>query len=111
MPAGSCIDCGQPCLPRYQRCPTHTALHRRQQAKARSREAARARAVVAAWRAEHGNWCPGWQRPPHEATDLTAQHEAPFILTGGGGPLTVLCRSCNTREGNTRKGAPTEWDW
>jgi len=36
------------------------------------------------------------------------------MLTGGGGPLTVLCRSCNTREGNARKRSdpmPTTRAW
>ena len=50
--------------------------------------------VVAAWRTVHGDWCPGWRRPAHPATDLTAEH--------GGNPVGsrrvagVLCRSCNS---------------
>lgn len=55
--------------------------------------------TVRAWRAEHGDWCPGWQRPPHPATDLTADHIVAFAVNGDeAGELTVLCRSCNGRK-------------
>jgi 5-methylcytosine-specific restriction protein A len=56
--------------------------------------------AVQAWRADHGDICPGWQRQPHQSTDLTADHPVPV---GAGGdedaPLAVLCRSCNSRKG------------
>ncbi|RVW03018.1 hypothetical protein EGT50_09930 [Rhodococcus xishaensis] len=49
--------------------------------------------------AQHGNWCPGVGRPPHAAADLTANHVVP-IARGGDprGPLTVVCRPCNSRQ-------------
>lgn len=62
------------------------------------RSRVRRRAAVAQWRATHGNICPGHKRPPHPASDLTAQHG--HALAEGGSaaqPLTVLCRSCNSR--------------
>ena len=34
--------------------------------------------VLRAWRGQHGNWCPGYQRPPHPAGDLTVDHVVPL---------------------------------
>ncbi|MGK2852252.1 MAG: HNH endonuclease [Candidatus Limnocylindrales bacterium] len=58
--------------------------------------------VLRAWRGEHGNWCPGYQRPAHPASDLTVDHVVP--LAAGGAPFdiantAVLCRSCNSTKG------------
>ena len=58
--------------------------------------------VLRAWRGEHGNWCPGYQRRAHSAIDLTVDHVVP--LAAGGAPLditncAVLCRSCNSTKG------------
>lgn len=61
-------------------------------------ERARRAAVVAAWVVEHGWVCPGWERPPHPSRDLTAAHIRAVARGGGKGPLTVLCRSCNSRQ-------------
>ncbi|MEU3899750.1 hypothetical protein [Streptomyces sp. NPDC045251] len=49
---------------------------------------------------QFGRVCPGWQREAHPADDLTADHEVP-VGAGGreGGPLRVLCRSCNSARG------------
>jgi 5-methylcytosine-specific restriction protein A len=58
--------------------------------------------VLRAWRGEHGNWCPGYQRAAHPAADLTVDHVVP--LAAGGAPFdigntAVLCRSCNSTKG------------
>jgi len=58
--------------------------------------------MLRAWRGEHGNWCPGYHRDAHPASDLTADHVVP--LAAGGAPLdianlAVLCRSCNSTKG------------
>ncbi len=58
--------------------------------------------VLRAWRGEHGNWCPGYQRGAHPASDLTVDHVVP--LAAGGAPFdidntAVLCRSCNSTKG------------
>jgi 5-methylcytosine-specific restriction protein A len=58
--------------------------------------------VLRAWRGEHGDWCPGYQRPAHAAADLTVDHITP--LAAGGAPFdigntAVLCRSCNSTKG------------
>ena len=58
--------------------------------------------VLRAWRGEHGDWCPGYQRPAHPAADLTVDHVVP--LAAGGAPFdigntAVLCRSCNSTKG------------
>ncbi len=100
-PLRPCLTCGT--LSRQARCPGHT---RQVTAAKRARrpypqaERTRRAAVVSAWRATIGDWCPGWQVAPHHATDLTADH--PIAVAAGGredAPLTVLCRSCNSRKG------------
>ena len=88
-----CIVCGEPT--KGARCPRH------QRAKpGRSyAERQRRRRVVAAHIATFGNICPGYNREPHEAGDLTADHLLPRVAHGDDGPLAVLCRSCNARKG------------
>ena len=50
----------------------------------------------------NGYICSGWKRPPHFATDLTADHPLP---TSKGGneyqELVVYCRSCNSSKQST----------
>jgi 5-methylcytosine-specific restriction enzyme A len=59
----------------------------------------RARAVTAHV-ATFGYVCPGWRRPPHPSTDLTADHVYPVALGGPErGPLRVVCRKCNSARG------------
>lgn len=67
----------------------------------RSYEERRRRAqAVEAHRARFGDICPGFGRPPHPATDLTAQHATALVLGGAQDqPLMVLCRACNSRHG------------
>jgi 5-methylcytosine-specific restriction protein A len=61
--------------------------------------------VLRAWRGEQGNWCPGFERRAHRASDLTVDHVVP--LGAGGAPFdiantSVLCRSCNsTKDAST----------
>lgn len=62
-----------------------------------SRERARRREVVDAWVALHGEMCPGWIRPAHPSSDLTAAHSVAVALGGKHSSLSVLCRSCNSR--------------
>jgi 5-methylcytosine-specific restriction enzyme A len=100
-----CLDCGT--LSPNTRCPSHARLRERARTQVKRQTRPRASAaetqrradVVAAWRATRGDWCPGWQRAPHASADLTADHIAPVGAGGAeGGPLTVLCRSCNGRK-------------
>jgi 5-methylcytosine-specific restriction protein A len=100
----SCLGCGTR-IPSGSRC-THCATKVQQAKRARrpqsatSAEKRRRAAAVNEWRAIHGTWCPGWQRPPHPATDLTADHVMPYAAGGSeDGPLRVLCRSCNSARG------------
>jgi 5-methylcytosine-specific restriction enzyme A len=67
--------------------------------RASAAETKRRKAVVDAWRAEHGNVCPGYGRQPaHPSQDLTADHILPVAYGGPeSGPLSVRCRGCNTR--------------
>ena len=105
MPLRPCIDCGRPSP--GSRCDDHarTVEYRRTRTKRVRRpytwaEQRRRARVIAAWRTEHGDWCPGWRRPGHASVDLTADHDLP-VAAGGAedGPLVVLCRSCNSRKG------------
>jgi 5-methylcytosine-specific restriction enzyme A len=70
--------------------------------------------VLRAWRGQYGNWCPGYRRDAHPASDLTVDHVVP--LAAGGAPLdiancAVLCRSCNSTKGAStdRGGVPHMW--
>jgi 5-methylcytosine-specific restriction protein A len=108
MTTRPCLDCsalvrGRPGSKQGTRCPRCQAA--RDQAKRATRphtyaEDQRRAQVVQAWRAKHGDWCPGWQRPPHPATDLTADHVVAFAVVGHElSDLVVLCRSCNGAKG------------
>ncbi len=58
--------------------------------------------VLRAWRGQHGNWCPGYQRVAHPAADLTVDHVVPLAAGGASfeiGNCAVLCRSCNSTKG------------
>jgi 5-methylcytosine-specific restriction endonuclease McrA len=66
------------------------------------RERQRRKRVVAAWVREHGYVCPGYGRPAHPASDLTADHITPRSGGGEHGPLRVLCRRCNSARGARR---------
>lgn len=102
MPLKPCLDCGA--LSPNSRCPAHTRAQtqRYDQAKRIRRphthaEDVRRAKAVAEHRAQFGDWCPGYNRPPHLSTDLTADH--PIAVARGGAedqPLTVLCRPCNS---------------
>lgn len=80
-------------LDKHQRRTTPTKIHE-------PRDRRRRATAVRKHRAQHGNWCPGYKREPHAATDLTAEHIDP-VAEGGAwdGDLAVWCRSCNSRHG------------
>ena len=93
MQAGPRCRKHQAARDRYQRRTVPTKIHG-------DRDRKRRKAAVDAHRERFGNWCPGFGRPPHHAaTDLTADH-IHEMQDGGApdGPLTVLCRSCNSRK-------------
>jgi 5-methylcytosine-specific restriction enzyme A len=67
--------------------------------------------TVEAYRAEHGDWCPGYAprgRDPHMATQsnpLTADHAESYKASGSeAGMLTVRCRACNASKGADTPG-------
>lgn len=89
-PASPCAECRRARPPRKARPTTATrdVVERRRRA-----------AAVRAHRAEHGDWCPGYEREPHRVVQpniLTADHVVP-VARGGqqSGRLAVLCRTCN----------------
>lgn len=88
MPRRPCLEPGCPNLTGGQaRCPRH---ERHQTREWRTTSPA----ILKAWRAQHGDRCPGWRRPPHETSDLTVHHtDLPHQ------PFAVLCRSCNAAAG------------
>ena len=38
--------------------------------------------VLRTWRGQHGDWCPGYERDAHPASDLTADHVVPLAAGG-----------------------------
>lgn len=82
-------------------CATHMLPNRSPSDRARSSKAERRRRTlaVAAWVAVNGWMCPGWERPEHPSTDLTAAHSIAVSKGGAESPIFVLCRSCNARQG------------
>lgn len=100
-----CTVCGALTSRPGSRCTTHYRQSNRSRHNAlystRAWQRLSAR-VLRAWRGEHGNWCPGYERPAHAASDLTVDHVVP--LAAGGAPFdiantAVLCRSCNSTKG------------
>jgi 5-methylcytosine-specific restriction protein A len=100
-----CTVCGVLTSGPGSRCTTHTRESNRSRHNdlygTRSWQRLSAR-VLRSWRGEHGNWCPGYGRPAHRASDLTVDHVVP--LAAGGAPFdigntAVLCRSCNSTKG------------
>jgi hypothetical protein len=86
-------------------CPAHEAEQQRARPLSPTSIAANSRhernrrsETVNAWVQANGWLCPGWRRPPHQSHDLTAAHAVPVVHGGGNGPLTVLCRACNSRQ-------------
>jgi 5-methylcytosine-specific restriction protein A len=105
-----CTVCGVATSRPGSRCTDHTRQSNRSRhnalysTQAWQRLSAR---VLRAWRGEHGNWCPGYNRPAHPASDLTVDHVVP--LTTGGAPFdvgntAVLCPSCNSTKGASTEG-------
>ena len=103
-----CCEAGCPQIAVYRgRCEGHAQQVERKQRLTvptkrtlTSAESRRRKAVVESWRSRYGNVCPGFGRPPHVATDLTADHVVPIVAGGApSGRLSVLCRSCNSRKG------------
>ena len=93
-------------------CPTHRSerdAHQRRTVPTKTverAERARRAAVVREHRDRYGDWCPGWRRPGHAASDLTADDVVPVMVTGApSAVLRVLCRSCNSRRGATQAAA------
>ena len=88
-----CSSCGE-LLPSGKR---HDHRNRGKRPTDTARWKRRSRRDIAEHRALHGDWCAGWRRPSHHASDLTDDHLDP--LNGGGDPFgatRVLCRSCNS---------------
>lgn len=95
------------------RCPAHAQeqAYQQQLTKRQARpydhgDRVRRAETVAAYRAEHGDWCPGYAprgRDPHWATQsnpLTADHTVSHREAGHeGSDLTVRCRACNASKG------------
>lgn len=95
---GKCAQPGCPVITTATRCQQHRIESPTYLERDHAERQRRARAV-AAWVAQHGWVCPGWQRPPHPSHDLTAAHSVAVANGGAHSPLTVLCRRCNSQQG------------
>lgn len=106
--AGVCSSPGCPAFTVTDgKCATHQRQANRHRHRTTPTKVARTskvrehrRRAVSAWRTEHGDWCPGYNRPGHTATDLTA--DDPVAIANGGDPMqeqAILCRSCNSAKG------------
>ncbi len=113
MPNRPCLDCGRISSgTRCASCQSERERRRPQRPTNLTRTTAerkRRAAVVNAHRLRFGEWCPGWDRPPHGVRPpnlLTADHVV-AVAAGGDprGPLEVLCRVCNGAKSN-RQGEP-----
>lgn len=93
-----CPEPGCPTLTNGGRCQQHRRESPTYLERDKTERNRRAR-TVDDWVAEHGWICPGWKRPPHPSHDLTAAHDIAVVHGGNRGPITVLCRSCNSRQG------------
>lgn len=98
-PPRPCIVCGT--LTRQSRCSAHRTPYD-------GAERRRMAAAVQSWIAAHGTICMGHGRGAHmvAARELTADHVIPISQGGAGGPLRVLCRSCNSRRGAEMSHGP-----
>lgn len=100
--------CSVPGCPEMQHgslCRAHRLLAEQKQRRtvptkiSEPRDRRRRKATVRAHRDRHGEWCPGYGRPAHRASDLTADHRREMQEGGSpAGELAVLCRSCNSRK-------------
>jgi 5-methylcytosine-specific restriction protein A len=105
-----CTICGVRTSRQASRCTEHARQSNRSRHNALHSTRAWQRLsprVHRAWRGQHGDWCPGYQRDAHPASDLTVDHVVP--LAAGGRPLdfancAVLCRSCNSTKGASTDG-------
>jgi 5-methylcytosine-specific restriction endonuclease McrA len=106
IPPKICPGCRVPVRGQCPRCeksktPRISSVQRSRPTYTR-RERTRRSDVVRAWVAQNGLTCPGYERPPHPADDLTADHVVPEAVGGApDGPLRVLCRSCNSARGSS----------
>ena len=98
-----CMVCKKPTA--GARCQRHQLPDTRPSASARGYDSGWrkiSQAAIAAHRRQWGNQCPGYDCPPHPATDLTGDHIIPLSEGGRNEPgnMQVLCRSCNTSRRN-----------
>jgi predicted kinase len=95
-----CPGCRTRVTGKCPRCDGQASVGRRKprQSAGYGRDERRRRADTVRVHVEQHGWvCPGWQRAPHAAQDLTADHVQPTARGGAqSGPLRVLCRPCNS---------------
>lgn len=107
MPRRPCLGCphGNIAEPGKPRCRSCEQQYQRQRNASRPQYrgtwATHSKQAIAAYRAEHGDVCPGWSRPPHPVTpdQWTCDHD-----------LGPLCRKCNSAKGGShdRRRAATQ---
>jgi hypothetical protein len=94
-----CLQCNRPTHGTY--CQAHQPRTDSPSTATRTASERKRRAqAVTEWVMRNGHICPGYNRPPHQSTDLTADH--PIRVADGGDqaqPLAILCRTCNSSKG------------
>jgi hypothetical protein len=93
---------GPRCEPCQRAHDTERNARRRHGGHTDPRWTAHSRRLLAAWRHEHGDYCPGdSNHPAHPSKDLTVHHPTP--LTAGGSlteqQMSIVCRSGNSTKG------------
>jgi 5-methylcytosine-specific restriction endonuclease McrA len=99
-----CLKCGQPTTQtRCRACaPQQPSRHKRGLDRTHDRLR---RTLIDTWVAQHGWWCPGYQRDAHavEPGRLSLDHIVPRSvaphLMHEPSNLTILCLPCNQKKG------------
>lgn len=93
----NCGQCGaRSYWPRCATCRKPTSADRR-----------RRKQFIEDWIEQHGLMCAGFEREPHPASRLEADHIIPLALGGAeSGRLQALCHACNGRKNNRVRFGP-----
>jgi 5-methylcytosine-specific restriction protein A len=111
-----CVGCARVHIPEgmpYNKCDACRKAKEREKSRHRRRtlaERQRRQDLVAEHVRLKGWVCPGWNRPAHPSTDLTADHVIPQAAgAAADSAIRVLCRSCNASRGANNSTAQRDY--